>query len=126
MYDTPEFESYFWGSTVITEIATLNIGSRPASRTKTRKIEHLRAIPWVFSWAQCRAHAAGMVRLRFCLQGRGSRSTRTPALKFLQDMYREWGFFRTMLSNMEMVLAKSNIGIASRYAELVPDRKVRE
>ena len=69
VYDTPEFENYFWASTVITEIATLNIGSRPASRTKTRKIQHLRAIPWVFSWAQCRTHAAGLVRIWLRLQG---------------------------------------------------------
>jgi phosphoenolpyruvate carboxylase len=125
VYDTPEFESYFWGSTVITEIATLNIGSRPASRTKTRKIEHLRAIPWVFSWAQCRLMLPGWFGFGSAFKAWTEKHPDT-GLKFLQDMYREWGFFRTMLSNMEMVLAKSNIGIASRYAELVPDRNVRD
>ncbi len=125
VYDTPEFESYFWGSTVITEIATLNIGSRPASRTKTRKIEHLRAIPWVFSWAQCRLMLPGWFGFGSAYKAWIAKHPET-GLKFLQDMYREWGFFRTMLSNMEMVLAKSNIGIASRYAELVPDRNVRD
>ena len=125
VYDTPEFEAYFWGSTVITEIATLNIGSRPASRTKTRKIEHLRAIPWVFSWAQCRLMLPGWFGFGSAFKAWIKKHPDT-GLKFLQDMYREWGFFRTMLSNMEMVLAKSNIGIASRYAELVPDRKVRD
>jgi phosphoenolpyruvate carboxylase len=125
VYDTPEFESYFWASTVITEIATLNIGSRPASRTKTRKIEHLRAIPWVFSWAQCRLMLPGWFGFGAAFKAWTEKHPDT-GLKFLQDMYREWGFFRTMLSNMEMVLAKSNIGIASRYAELVPDRHVRD
>jgi len=125
VYDTPEFEKYFWASTVITEIATLNIGSRPASRTKTRKIQHLRAIPWVFSWAQCRLMLPGWFGFgsafkAWMAEHQGS------GLAFLQDMYREWGFFRMLLSNMEMVLAKSNIGIASRYAELVPDKAVRD
>ena len=59
VYETPGFEDYFWTSTVITEIATLNIGSRPASRSKTRRIEDLRAIPWVFSWSQCRLMLPG-------------------------------------------------------------------
>ena len=59
VYETEGFADYFWGSTVINEIATLNIGSRPASRKKTREIEDLRAIPWVFSWAQCRLMLPG-------------------------------------------------------------------
>jgi hypothetical protein len=63
VYETEGFEDYFWASTVISEISTLNIGSRPASRTKTRKIEDLRAIPWVFSWAPVPVDAAGLVRL---------------------------------------------------------------
>jgi len=125
VYDTPEFESYFWGSTVITEIATLNIGSRPASRTKTRKIEHLRAIPWVFSWAQCRLMLPGWFGFGAAFKAFMAEHPDT-GLAFLQDMYGDWGFFRMLLSNMEMVLAKSNIGIASRYAELVPDRNVRD
>ncbi len=125
VYDTPEFENYFWASTVITEIATLNIGSRPASRTKTRKIQHLRAIPWVFSWAQCRLMLPGWFGFGAAYKAWMAEHGET-GLAFLQDMYREWGFFRMLLSNMEMVLAKSNIGIASRYAELVPDRAVRD
>ncbi len=125
VYETPEFESYFWASTVITEIATLNIGSRPASRTKTRKIQHLRAIPWVFSWAQCRLMLPGWFGFGSAFKAWVAEHPGT-GLAFLQDMYREWGFFRMLLSNMEMVLAKSNIGIASRYAELVPDKAVRD
>jgi phosphoenolpyruvate carboxylase len=125
VYETPEFENYFWASTVITEIATLNIGSRPASRTKTRKIQHLRAIPWVFSWAQCRLMLPGWFGFGSAFKA-WMAEHQGVGLAFLQDMYREWGFFRMLLSNMEMVLAKSNIGIASRYTELVPDKAVRE
>ncbi|MBY0382055.1 MAG: phosphoenolpyruvate carboxylase [Xanthobacteraceae bacterium] len=124
VYETEGFEEYFWASTVISEIATLNIGSRPASRKKTRKIEDLRAIPWVFSWAQCRLMLPGWY-------GFGSAVTQWVAnnpdkgIGFLQELYREWPFFRTLLSNMDMVLAKSSLAVASRYAELVPDEKLR-
>ena len=76
VYETEGFADYFWGSTVITEIATLNIGSRPASRKKTREIEDLRAIPWVFSWAQCRADAARLVRFRQCRRNLDRRPSR--------------------------------------------------
>ena len=125
VYDTPDFENYFWSSTVITEIATLNLGSRPASRTKTRRIEDLRAIPWVFSWAQCRLMLPGWYGFGSAFKD-FMRAHPEHGLEFLQDMYHEWPFFRMLLSNMEMVLAKSNIGIASRYAELVPDKALRE
>jgi phosphoenolpyruvate carboxylase len=125
VYETDGFLDYFWNSTVITEIATLNIGSRPASRTQTRKIEDLRAIPWVFSWAQCRLMLPGWY-------GFGS-SAKTwiekhpnKGLPFLQEMARDWPFFRTLLSNMDMVLSKSSIAIASRYAELTPDPDIRK
>jgi phosphoenolpyruvate carboxylase len=124
VYETEGFEQYFWESTVIGEIANLNIGSRPASRKNSRKIEDLRAIPWVFSWAQCRLMLPGWF-------GFGS-----AVAKFLQDrpkdgmatlqaMQREWPFFRTLLSNMDMVLAKSDIAIAERYAALVADEAMR-
>ncbi len=125
VYDTPDFENYFWSSTVITEIATLNLGSRPASRTKTRRIEDLRAIPWVFSWAQCRLMLPGWFGFASAYRDFMLAHPEN-GLELLQDMYREWPFFRMLLSNMEMVLAKSNIGIASRYAELVPDQALRE
>jgi phosphoenolpyruvate carboxylase len=125
VYETEGFTDYFWASTVITEISTLNIGSRPASRKKTRAIEDLRAIPWVFSWAQCRLMLPGWY-------GFGSAvevwifEHPDKGMPFLQELYREWPFFRTLLSNMDMVLAKSSIAIASRYAELVPDENLRE
>ena len=123
VYETDGFEDFFWGSTVINEIATLNLGSRPASRKKTRKVEDLRAIPWVFSWAQCRVMLPGWY-------GFGSAIAQWLAkggkLDLLQEMKSEWGFFRTQLANMDMVLAKASLAVASRYADLVEDEALRK
>ena len=124
VYETPGFVDYFWSSTVITEIATLNIGSRPASRTKTRKIEDLRAIPWVFSWAQSRVMLPGWYGFGSAAKAFVARHP-DHGLALLQDMAKEWPFFRTQLSNMDMVLSKSSLAIASRYAELVTDEALR-
>ncbi|MGL4636208.1 MAG: phosphoenolpyruvate carboxylase [Beijerinckiaceae bacterium] len=124
VYETDGFERYFRESTVIGEIANLNIGSRPSSRTKSQKIEDLRAIPWVFSWAQCRLMLPGWY-------GFGSAVTAYQAkhgeagMALLQEMAAVWPFFRTLLSNMDMVMAKTNIAIASRYAALVSDTTLR-
>jgi phosphoenolpyruvate carboxylase len=125
VYETEGFADYYWGSTVISEIATLNIGSRPASRKKTREIEDLRAIPWVFSWAQCRLMLPGWYGFGSAVEA-WIKEHPEQGMPFLQELYREWPFFRTLLSNMDMVLAKSSIAIASRYAELVPDIALRE
>jgi phosphoenolpyruvate carboxylase len=125
VYETEGFADYFWASTVITEISTLNIGSRPASRKKTRAIEDLRAIPWVFSWAQCRLMLPGWYGFGSAVETWISRHP-DKGMPFLKEIYREWPFFRMLLSNMDMVLAKSSIAIASRYAELVPDAALRE
>jgi phosphoenolpyruvate carboxylase len=125
VYETEGFADYFWGSTVINEIATLNIGSRPASRKKTREIEDLRAIPWVFSWAQCRLMLPGWYGFGTAVESWIAEHPEQ-GMPFLQELYREWPFFRMLLSNMDMVLAKSSIAIASRYAELVPDVALRE
>ena len=125
VYETEGFAEYFWASTVITEIATLNIGSRPASRKKTREIEDLRAIPWVFSWAQCRLMLPGWYGFGSAVEAWIAEHP-DKGMPFLKELYREWPFFRTLLSNMDMVLAKSSIAIASRYAELVPDAALRE
>src|SRR5438034_1859838 len=125
VYETEGFVDYFWASTVITEISTLNIGSRPASRSKTRRIEDLRAIPWVFSWAQCRLMLPGWYGFGSAVEAWIAEYP-DKGMPFLKELYREWPFFRTLLSNMDMVLAKSSIAIASRYAELVPDTSLRE
>ncbi|RFB79410.1 phosphoenolpyruvate carboxylase [Methylovirgula sp. 4M-Z18] len=124
VYETEGFESYFWSSTVITEIATLNIGSRPASRKKTTQIEALRAIPWVFSWAQCRLMLPGWYGFGSAIKA-WLEERPDYGLSLLQAMYREWPFFRTQLSNMDMVMAKSSLAIASRYAALVTDVELR-
>jgi phosphoenolpyruvate carboxylase len=125
VYETQGFEQYFWESTVIGEIANLNIGSRPASRTNSRRIEDLRAIPWVFGWAQCRLMLPGWYGFGSAVETWIERHPDT-GLPLLQEMYREWPFFQTMISNMDMVLAKSNIAIASQYAKLVEDTSLRE
>jgi phosphoenolpyruvate carboxylase len=125
VYETDGFAEYFWASTVITEIATLNIGSRPASRKKTREIEDLRAIPWVFSWAQCRLMLPGWYGFGSAVDA-WIAAHPEQGMPFLKELYKEWPFFRMLLSNMDMVLAKSSIAIASRYAELVPDATLRE
>ncbi len=125
VYETEGFERYFWESTVIGEIANLNIGSRPASRTNSRRIEDLRAIPWVFGWAQCRLMLPGWYGFGSAVNVFLEKRPDT-GLALLQEMYREWPFFQALLSNMDMVLAKSNIAIASRYSKLVEDDSLRE
>ncbi|GLH79890.1 phosphoenolpyruvate carboxylase [Bradyrhizobium sp. SSBR45G] len=125
VYETDGFVDYFWASTVINEIATLNIGSRPASRKKTRAIEDLRAIPWVFSWAQCRLMLPGWYGFGSAVETWIAENPEQ-GMPFLRELYQEWPFFRMLLSNMDMVLAKSSIAVASRYAELVPDEGLRE
>jgi phosphoenolpyruvate carboxylase len=125
VYVTEGFERYFWEATVIAEIAGLNIGSRPASRTKSRKIEDLRAIPWVFSWAQCRLMLPGWYGFGSSVEAyRAERGEEGMAL--LREMAREWPFFRALLSNMDMVMSKTDLAIASRYAELVADKDLRD
>ncbi|MDP1565584.1 MAG: phosphoenolpyruvate carboxylase, partial [Polaromonas sp.] len=129
VYETPGFTEYFFSATPIREIAELNIGSRPASRKASQKIEDLRAIPWGFSWGQCRLtlpgwYGFGSAIAQFLDQG-GTPASRKEALALLQKMYRQWPFFRTLLSNMDMVLAKSDLALASRYAELVGDVRLR-
>ncbi len=125
VYETPGFEKYFWESTVIGEIANLHIGSRPASRKKSTRIEDLRAIPWVFGWAQCRLMLPAWYGFGAAVEA-WIATRPQDGMSLLQAMAREWPFFQTLLSNMDMVLAKSDIGIASRYKELVEDAELRE
>ncbi len=125
VYETPGFTDYFYDTTPIREIAQLNIGSRPASRKASRRIEDLRAIPWSFSWGQCRVALPGWYGFGAAVAAvlHGKPAERAAQLSLLQRMYREWPFFRTLLSNLDMVLAKSDLGLAQRYVELVQDRK---
>ncbi|MDI1346757.1 MAG: phosphoenolpyruvate carboxylase [Pseudolabrys sp.] len=125
VYETEGFERYFWESTVIAEIANLNIGSRPASRTKSTSIGDLRAIPWVFSWAQCRLMLPGWYGFGAAIKA-WLAARPHDGLSALQAMYRQWPFFTALISNIDMVLAKSDIAIASRYADLVVDPNLRD
>jgi phosphoenolpyruvate carboxylase len=121
VYDTLGFVDYFFSATPIAEISELNIGSRPASRRSSRSIEDLRAIPWSFSWGQARVSLPGWF-------GFGSgvaaflKEAPEQRMALLQKMYRDWPFFRALLSNMDMVLAKTDLALAKRYAELSGDR----
>jgi len=129
VYETPGFTDYFFGATPLKELAQLNIGSRPASRKALQKIEDLRAIPWGFSWGQCRLTLPGWLGFGSAVAvylDRPDAAERKAALALLQKMYRQWPFFRTLLSNMDMVLAKSDLALASRYAELVGDARLRK
>ncbi|MDM4764576.1 phosphoenolpyruvate carboxylase [Pelomonas sp. SE-A7] len=126
VYDTKGFADYFFAATPIREIAELNIGSRPASRKATRAIEDLRAIPWGFSWGQSRIALPG-----WCGFGSGVENflgkeakARAANLALLKRMHKQWPFFSTLLSNLDMVLAKTDIGIAARYVELVEDKRL--
>jgi phosphoenolpyruvate carboxylase len=125
VYETPGFESYFWESTVISEITNLHIGSRPASRKNSTRIEDLRAIPWVFSWAQCRLMLPAWYGFGAAV-GAWLDANPETGMALLQRMAAEWPFFQTLLSNMDMVMAKSDIAIAARYKDLVADAALRE
>uniref|UniRef100_UPI00158F3CD3 phosphoenolpyruvate carboxylase n=1 Tax=Caballeronia zhejiangensis TaxID=871203 RepID=UPI00158F3CD3 len=134
VYETSGFTDYFFLSTPIQEIAELNIGSRPASRKlndpKQRKIEDLRAIPWGFSWGQCRLLLTGWYgfgsAVKAYLDEAGSDEDRASRLDTLREMNKTWPFFTNLLSNMDMVLAKTDLAVASRYAQLVTDKNLRK
>ena len=128
VYETPGFEDYFFSATPIREIAELNIGSRPASRKASQKIQDLRAIPWGFGWGQCRLTLPGWYGFGSAVESLlgAAPAQRKLSLALLKKMYRQWPFFRTLLSNMDMVLAKSDLALASRYAELVSEVRLRK
>src|SRR5215217_1331676 len=115
VYETPGFTDFFWSATPIGEIVQLNIGSRPASRTASRRIEDLRAIPWVFSWSQARFMLPGWYGFAGGVEKAGL------SIPQLADLTDEYDFFAALLSNMELALAQSDMGIAARYAKLAGD-----
>ena len=123
VHDTPGFVEYFKESTPVSEIGALNIGSRPTSRKPTTAISDLRAIPWVLAWSQSRVmlpgwYGTGTAFEQWINEGDGR-------LEVLRDLYRRWPFFRTVLSNMAQVMAKSDMGLAAHYSELVSDEQLR-
>ncbi len=123
VHETTGFVEYFKASTPVSEIGSLNIGSRPTSRKPTTSISDLRAIPWVLAWSQSRVmlpgwYGTGTAFEQWIAEGEGR-------LEVLQDLFVKWPFFQTVLSNMAQVLAKSDMGLAARYSELVDDEELR-
>ena len=118
VYETEGFPTVFRQMTPIAEIGELKIGSRPASRTTSGRIEDLRAIPWVFSWAQARVMLPGWFGVGEAFKTFGDD-------ELLKEMLEGWPFFRATLDNLEMVLAKSDMGIAGLYAGLIEDETLR-
>lgn len=122
VYETPGFVEFFHAVTPIGEIAGLHIGSRPAARRASGRIEDLRAIPWVFSWSLARIMLPGWYGFGSGVEAYLS-TGRARKLQLLREMHADWPFFRVMLANMDMLLAKTDLGIASRYARLAQDQK---
>ncbi|OBK96538.1 phosphoenolpyruvate carboxylase [Mycobacterium asiaticum] len=127
VHDTAGFVEYFKASTPVSEIGSLNIGSRPSSRKPTESIADLRAIPWVLAWSQSRVmlpgwYGTGAAFEQWIAAGPEGEEER---LAVLHDLYERWPFFRSVLSNMAQVLAKSDLGLAARYSELVDDEALR-
>ena len=142
---TPQFEEFFWAVTPIAELSKLNIGSRPASRSGSRRIADLRAIPWVFAWNQTRITLPAWYPVGASIEAFAG-GTSTTALgagappgaeraalpdpgearwALLGEMYRDWPFFRSVVSNLEMVMAKTDLGVGSRYLNLVAEATLR-
>jgi len=122
IYEEPGFLTYFYHATPIEEVSSLNIGSRPARRFESQRIEDLRAIPWVFSWMQSRVtlpswYGFGRAVKRFL--------DRSPA-GLLGEVYQKWPFFRALVDLMQMSIQKADPAIARLYAGLVPDKRIRE
>jgi len=123
VHETPGFVDYFLQSTPVSEIGSMNIGSRPTSRKPTSSIADLRAIPWVLAWSQSRVmlpgwYGTGSAVESWIADGDGR-------VELLRDLYQRWPFFQTVLSNMAQVLAKTDLGLAAHYAELVKDEALR-
>jgi phosphoenolpyruvate carboxylase len=126
VHETPGFVEYFKASTPVSEIGSLNIGSRPTSRKPTTSIADLRAIPWVLAWSQSRVMLPGWYGTGTAFADWVADGVENEArVEALQDLYRRWPFFATVLSNMAQVMAKADMGLAARYSELVEDEALR-
>ena len=128
VYETPGFTDYFFSATPISEIAELNIGSRPAARKATRRIEDLRAIPWGFSWGQSRLLLPGWFGLGSAINHYLNVDEKLTEARTntLRDMLECWPIFKTLIANVDMVLAKTDLVVARHYAHLVNDKELRE
>ena len=124
VFENPNFYNYFFEATPIKEISSLNIGSRPASRKKITDIGGLRAIPWVFSWSQSRImlpgwYGVGTAFSNFINKDKGN-------IEKLRKMYKGWPFFTSLLSNVDMVMSKSDMDIAKEYANLCIEEETKK
>ena len=124
VFKNPNFYNYFFEATPIKEISSLNIGSRPASRKKITDIGGLRAIPWVFSWSQSRImlpgwYGVGTAFSNFINKDKGN-------IEKLRKMYKGWPFFTSLLSNVDMVMSKSDMDIAKEYANLCKEEETKQ
>ncbi|MGB9227047.1 phosphoenolpyruvate carboxylase [Mycobacterium sp.] len=125
VHETPGFVEYFKASTPVSEIGSLNIGSRPTSRKPTESIADLRAIPWVLAWSQSRVMLPGWYGTGSAFEQWIAAGPESERVEVLHELYQRWPFFRSVLSNMAQVLAKSDLGLAARYSELVADESLR-
>ncbi|MCP5488604.1 MAG: phosphoenolpyruvate carboxylase [Verrucomicrobia bacterium] len=121
VYETPEFETYFWEGTPIDLVEVLRIGSRPTRRAQTRDLRQLRAIPWVFAWTQSRHLLPSWYGIGTALE----KAANAHGYDLIEAMYRDWPFFSMLIDNAEASLAKTDLYIAGRYASLVGDASVR-
>ena len=124
VFENPNFYNYFFEATPIKEVSSLNIGSRPASRKKITDIGGLRAIPWVFSWSQSRIMLPGWYGVGTAFSNFINKDSRN--IDKLRTMYKDWPFFTSLLSNVDMVMSKSDMEIAKEYANLCKDDKTKE
>ncbi len=123
VHDDPEFLTFWRQATPIEEISNLKLGSRPTYRKATRDVSDLRAIPWVFSWMQSRFNFPGWFGLGTALDSMLKQGPK--ARERLQAMHAGWPFFQTLIDNAQLTMRKADMGIASLYAELVEDAKLR-
>ena len=122
VYGDPDFVTFFYQATPIDAIARLQLGSRPAKRASSNDIRQLRAIPWVFSWTQCRIILPGWYGLGTALET----AIREVGLEHLRHLWLQKPFLHSTISNAEMAIAKADMGIADRYVQLVEDEDIRD
>jgi phosphoenolpyruvate carboxylase len=124
VHDDPEFLTFWREATPIEEIGKLKLGSRPTYRKATKSVSDLRAIPWVFSWMQSRFNFPGWFGLGTALDSilKDSARGRTQ----LRQMHQQWPFFQSLIDNAQLTLRKADMGIASLYAGLVVDSRIRK
>ena len=123
VFEDPNFYNYFFEATPIKEVSSLNIGSRPASRKKITDIGGLRAIPWVFSWSQSRIMLPGWYGVGTAFSNFINKESGN--IDKLRTMYKDWPFFTSLLSNVDMVMSKSDMEIAKEYANLCKDDETK-